>query len=96
MTAEPVALREALPGDAAAMADLNVRAWRDAFAGLVPDGLRFGQRVEPRVRYWEEHLPSAAPERTWVAERDGCVVGLCTLGPSRDPDAPDVAEIFLS
>ena len=40
------------------------------------------------MRYWEEHLPSAPPERTWVAERGGRVIGLTHLGPSRDPDAP--------
>ncbi len=51
------------------MADLNVRAWQAAFVGLVPEALLAGQRVEPRVRYWEEHLPSVPPERTWVAER---------------------------
>ena len=91
---EPAVLRDALPGDALAMADLNVRAWKAAFVGLVPDTLREGQRAEPRMRYWEEHLPSAPPERTWVAERNGAVVGLCHLGPSRDPDAPEAAEIY--
>jgi len=73
---------------------LNVRAWRAAFVGLVPEALLAGQRVEPRARYWEEHLPSVPPERTWVAERDGRVIGLTHLGPSRDPDAPDAAELY--
>jgi GNAT superfamily N-acetyltransferase len=76
------------------MADLNVAAWREAFAGLVPDALRLGQRAEPRQRYWEEHLPSEPPARTWVAERDGAIVGLCHLGPSRDPDVPEAGEIY--
>ena len=92
--ASQVRLRDALPADAAAMADLNVRAWRAAFAGLVPEALLAGQRTEPRVRYWQEHLPSRPPERTWVAERDGRVVGLTHLGPSRNPDAPDAAELY--
>ena len=87
-------LRDARPTDAAAMADLNVRAWRAAFVGLVPDAFLDGQRAESRVRYWEEHLPSAPPERTWVAERGGRVIGLTHLGPSRDPDAPDAAEMY--
>ena len=91
---EPVALRDALPEDAFAMADLNVRAWRAAFVGLVPDALLDDQRAESRVRYWHEHLPSAPPERTWVAERGGRVIGLTHLGPSRDPDAPDAAELY--
>ncbi|MFH1330130.1 MAG: GNAT family N-acetyltransferase [Actinomycetota bacterium] len=91
---EPVALRDALPTDAAVMADLMVRAWRATFVGLVPDALREGQRAEPRVCYWEERLPSAPPGRTWVAERGGRVVGLTHLGPSRDPDAPNAGELY--
>jgi len=89
-----VTLRAARPEDAAAMADLNVRAWLKGFAGLVPDALRLGQQTGPRQRYWEEHLPSAPPERTWVAERDGAIVGLCHLGSSRDPDCPEAGEIY--
>jgi GNAT superfamily N-acetyltransferase len=91
---EPVVLRDALPGDARAMAELNVRGWRAFFPGLVPQALIEGQEVEPRARYWEEHLPSAPPERTWVAERAGRVVGLTHTGPSRDPDVPEAAEVY--
>jgi GNAT superfamily N-acetyltransferase len=91
---EPVLLRDALPGDAPAMADLNVAAWRAFFPGLVPQALLDGMDVESRVRYWEEHLPSVPPERTWVAERAGRVIGLTHVGPSRDPDAPEAAELY--
>jgi GNAT superfamily N-acetyltransferase len=91
---EPIVLREALPGDARAMAGLNVRAWRAFFPGLVPQALIDGMEVEPRARYWEEHLPSVPPERTWVAERNGRVIGLTHVGPSRDPDTPEAAELY--
>jgi GNAT superfamily N-acetyltransferase len=91
---EPVVLRDARPGDAYAMADLNVRAWRAFFPGLVPQALIDGMEAEPRARYWEEHLPSAPPERTWVAERGGRVVGLTHVGPGRDPDASGAAELY--
>jgi GNAT superfamily N-acetyltransferase len=91
---EAVRLRDALPGDASAMAELNVAAWRAFFPGLVPQPLIDGQEVEPRARYWQEHLPSTLPERTWVAERGGRVIGLTHVGPSRDPDAPEAAELY--
>ena len=94
MEPEPIVLRGALPGDARAMAGLNVRAWRAFFPGLVPQALIDGMELEPRVRYWEEHLPSTPPERTWVAERNGRVIGLTHVGPSRDADAPEVAELY--
>jgi len=92
--ASPVRLRDARPADAAAIADLNVRAWKASFAGLVPEALLEGQRAEARERYFAEHLPSTPPMRTWVAERDGRVIGFTHLGPSRDPDAPEAAEIY--
>lgn len=94
MESEPAVLRDAQPGDARAMAELNVAAWRAFFPGLVPQALIDGQEVEPRVRYWEAHLPSAPPERTWVAERAGRVIGLTHIGPSRDPDAAEAAEVY--
>jgi GNAT superfamily N-acetyltransferase len=91
---EPVTLRDAQPSDAATMADLNVRAWRVFFPGLVPQAMLDAMEVAPRARYWEDHLPSQPPERTWVAERAGRVIGLTHLGPSRDPDAADAAELY--
>ena len=94
MVAEPVALRDARPSDARAMAELNVAAWRAFFVGLVPQALIDGQQAEPRVRYWEEHLPSVPPARTWVAQRGGRVIGFTQVGPSRDPDAPEAAELY--
>lgn len=94
MRTEPVALRDARPGDARAMAELNVAAWRAFFPGLVPQSLLDTMEVEPRARYWEEHLPSVPPVHTWVAERAGVVVGLTHLGPSRDPDAPEAVELY--
>ncbi len=90
----PVTLRDALPGDARAMAELNVAAWRAFFPGLVPQALLDGMEVEPRVRWWEENLPSVLPVRTWVAERGRRVIGLTHVGPSRDPDAPAAAELY--
>lgn len=94
MEPEPFTLREALPTDARAMAELNVAAWQAFFTGLVPQALIDGQRAEPRAHYWEEHLPSVPPVRTWVAEQAGRVIGLTHVGPSRDPDVPEAAELY--
>lgn len=92
--AAPVVLRDAQPEDAAVIAELNVRAWHAFFPGLVPQALLDAWDEEPRARYWREHLPSRPPERTWVAERDGRVIGFAHLGPSRDQDAPEAAELY--
>lgn len=76
------------------MAELNVAAWRAFFPGLVPPALLDAMEIEPRARYWEQHLPSPPPERTWVAEQGGRVIGLTHLGPSHDPDVPEAAELY--
>jgi ribosomal protein S18 acetylase RimI-like enzyme len=81
-------IRVALPADAPAIAALNVRAWRWAYAGLVPEALLDGlsiERDEVRCRAYLANLP--ARMRTWVAERAGRVVGYVNAGPSRDADA---------
>ena len=81
-------IRAAIPADAQAIASLNVRAWRWAYAGLVPDALLEGLSVERNEARCREHLAdSPAGMRTWVAERAGRVVGFVNAGPSRDADA---------
>ncbi len=59
-------LRPARAGDAAGIAGVHVAVWREAYAGLVPDGFlaRFAAR---RVERWTGHL-TAADAVTVVAE----------------------------
>lgn len=82
-------IRAATLADAPAIASLNVRAWRWAYAGLVPDALLDGLSVEHSEAQCRAHLADPpAGMHTWVAERAGRVVGFVNAGPSRDDDAP--------
>jgi ribosomal protein S18 acetylase RimI-like enzyme len=89
-------IRAAIPADAPAIASLNVRAWRWAYAGLVPDALLDGLSVERSEARCRRHLADPpAGMRTWVAERAGRVVGFVNVGPSRDDDAaPETGEVY--
>ena len=80
-------VRPAAGSDAAAIADLNVRAWQVEFPGLVPEELLRSLDPADRVGYWEDHL--AAPRagyHTVVVLRRGRVIGFAHLGPNRDRD----------
>jgi L-amino acid N-acyltransferase YncA len=92
-------VRAATPADAEAIARIHVGSWRDAYTGLVPDGLLAALSVERRTTMWTNAIARAAEEeseeRVWVAERDGIVIGFASTGPTGDDDAPPgTAEIF--
>jgi GNAT superfamily N-acetyltransferase len=86
-------IRQAGPDDASAVADVYVRSWQAAFAGLLPqpylDAMDPG-REEPawKALIAEAQWPSAG---VLVAESDAGIVGFTGFGPSQE--APSVAEI---
>jgi L-amino acid N-acyltransferase YncA len=89
-------IRPAREDDAGGIASINVRAWREAYRGLIDqdylDSLSVEER-EPQWAAWMRDRPSGV--RIWVAEEDGAVVGYISLGPSRDEgEAPDTGELY--
>ncbi|NQV06982.1 GNAT family N-acetyltransferase [bacterium] len=89
-----IVVRDAYPGDAFAMASINVRGWRESSRGAVADEVVDAQRVGPRQAWFEADLPAAKDLRTLVAEQDGVVVGFVHLGPGRDANAGGVPELW--
>jgi ribosomal protein S18 acetylase RimI-like enzyme len=92
-----VVVREAGVEDAAAVAEIHVRAWQAAYRGLMPDEWLDGLTVERRTESWSEILArSDGRGSTLVGVDDQAgVVGFCSVSlPSRDEDAgPRTAEI---
>jgi len=91
-------VRAAVPGDAPAMAALHVRAWRAAYAGIMPDAFLAGLRVEEREAMWRRSLtaPEVAPaERAiFVAEDAGRVIGFAAAGHARGDDEFGLGELY--
>ena len=89
-------IRPATGDDAAAVAGIQVRGWRAAYAGLMPqaylDSLSEPDRAL-RWRTWIEAPPDGV--RIWLAEEEGRGIGFASLGPSRDADAePGTGEVY--
>lgn len=97
MTSAFLNIRSAVVADARGIASVHLRAWQWAYRGQIPDAYldSLTQQLDQRTAWWHGLLSQPPPEhRTWVAERDGCVLGFADTGPCRDADATSgVAEL---
>ncbi len=80
-------LRPATPADARAIADVNVRSWQAAYAGMLPAAFLQGLSGEGRVPFWKTVL-GAGSVATFVAETEGRIGAFITSGACRDDRAP--------
>ena len=77
-------VRKATPADAAGIADVQERGWQAAYRHVFPaEELDRGGFIH--ADRWSERIDRPpAGWSTFVAERDGTVVGFTSVGPSRD------------
>jgi len=84
-----ITTRPATPADAAAIAEIHVRAWQTAYRGMMDDAFLDALSVVQRVAQWRERLTAGRDDlHVWVAEQEGEVVGFCSFGPSDEDDVP--------
>ncbi|RVT95669.1 GNAT family N-acetyltransferase [Rhodovarius crocodyli] len=80
-------LRQAVPGDAEALGILHVAAWRETYAGLLPDALLAGLSARQRGAMWAGMLGDPAAHNmieAFVAEDAGALVGFASWCRQRD------------
>ena len=77
-------VRLAQIADADAIANLHVRGWQVAYAGVVPQSFLDALSVSERAAMWRKRLESSNAT-TWVCEVGGSVGGWATAGTCRDP-----------
>jgi GNAT superfamily N-acetyltransferase len=88
-------VRTAGPDDAGRIAEVNVRSWRAAYAGIVPDAVLDGMEIEPRRLTWLGRIADLGQRSLFVGELDGRVEGYALSGPARDHDLPELAgEVY--
>jgi ribosomal protein S18 acetylase RimI-like enzyme len=88
-------VRAAAPADAATIADLAARAWREGFRGIVPD------EIDPERAWRSDRIEARLAGRVdddaviLAAELGGRVAGFVLCGRCRDDDAgPTTGEIW--
>jgi GNAT superfamily N-acetyltransferase len=89
-------LRRAVPADARAVAEVQLRGWWHAYGDLVDHELLAEHTVESRTERWASIL--AAGERdptTLVVDAGGRVAGFTAFGAARSADAaPGLGEVW--
>jgi ribosomal protein S18 acetylase RimI-like enzyme len=87
-------VRVAWPDDAAAIAAVQVRAWRQEYAELLPEELLAALDADGIAHGWSGSLsrPSDARNRVLVALDRATVRGYAMTMPSLDPDSDPVAD----
>ena len=94
-----ITVRDAVLGDAGAIAQVNLASWEAAYRGIVADRFLDDPDLERRTARWQDLI--AAGDPILVAEAEGALVGYCSLVlPARDPDADpqtgEVAAIYVA
>jgi GNAT superfamily N-acetyltransferase len=89
-----VSVRVAWADDATAIAEVQVRAWREDYADLLPPELLDQMEPAEFARAWAESLslPKDARNRVLVALERNTVRGFAVTGPAADPDSDPVAD----
>jgi GNAT superfamily N-acetyltransferase len=89
-------IRLAQPGDAHAIADIQVRGWQATYGGHLNADWLASLSAAAWSKSWEPRLVAAGRDGPLVAESAGHVVGFASFGPV-DPAAPmpaDYAELY--
>jgi GNAT superfamily N-acetyltransferase len=92
-----VSVRIAWADDAPAIAELQLRTWREVYADLLPATALPGD-VDEAASAWRASLssPRDARNRVLVALERNRVVGFAITSPASDPDCDPVADGELS
>lgn len=88
-------IRAATAADAPALARVHVDSWRTTYKGIMPDDLLANLSYGRREAFWREViLKEYAPERIFVAEDNGVVVGFASCGPERTSNPDYKGELY--
>jgi len=87
-------VRIAWADDAPAIADVQLRAWRERYAGVLPPEVIDGWEVARFTDRWRHSLarPADARQRVLVALDRARVTGFVITTPASDPDCDPVAD----
>lgn len=82
-------IRRAIPSDAEGIANVQLKSWRWAYRGILPDEWLAAQTIEERIGRWKETLgqKQSKDSAIWVAcDSQSNVVGYIMAAPARYDD----------
>ncbi len=94
-------VRKAQPGDEKAIADVQIRAWKETYRSILPAPLATPWENNDLERIWRDRIARTQNSSTTivvadaVADSDDTVVGFGICGKGRDRVLPATAEIPL-
>jgi GNAT superfamily N-acetyltransferase len=91
-----IPVRHATPEGAASLAAVEVRRWRAAYHGLMPDAFLDGLPEAEKATGWHENVLKHGPsgrKRVWVALTDAGISGFVRVGPLMDEG--EVGLVYL-
>lgn len=93
-----VSVRVGWADDAHGIAEVQVRAWRQAYAGLLPVEVLEAMDPADFAAAWHASLnkPKDARNRVMVALERNTIRGFAITGPSADPDADSITDGEIS
>lgn len=85
-------VRFATVDDAEELAEVHVRSWQVAYAGIFPDGFLANLDRERRASWWSQFIANGA--RVFVSDSDR-VVGFCWADRSDDEGWGEIYSIYV-
>lgn len=70
-----VRVRRAVIDDAEAIGAVHTRAWRESYAGLLPDAAISHWTIASRAAMWHTAIRQGTARGICVAEQDGMLIG---------------------
>ncbi len=87
-------IRRATPEDAAALAQVQVDAWKATYPGILPESLLAGLSAPAIAAAFSESLATPRPHwAMWTLHARGALAGFAVGGPCRDQATPAAGEI---
>jgi GNAT superfamily N-acetyltransferase len=88
-------VRVAVLADAPALGRVHVRAWQEAYRGVMSDAYLDGLSEPERAGLWAGTLAAPPPgTQLWVAERGGQLLGFAGGGPARGDQPAGLFELY--
>lgn len=78
-------IRQAVAGDALAIADLHATSWRSAYRGILSDAFLDGSVIAERRDLWQARFSGGSDSTVFIAEQAGVALGFICFEPDRDP-----------